>query len=490
MDKTVRLWHVLKQECLCCFQHSDFVTSIVFHPIDDRFFLAGSVDSKFRLWSIPDKCVAFWNEVPDIITAVAFTPDGRIAIAGCLSGLCLFYETEGLKYNTQLQVRSTLGKNAKGSKITGIETSYFPPEDPNGEVKILVTSNDSRVRVYNFRDKSLETKFKGYQNTCSQIHATFSDDGKYIISGSEDRRVYIWNVGPEEGERHKKRPVEYFEAHSEIVTVAILAPTKTRLLLGASHDPIYDLCNPPPVVLVSKSQEEKLDKDTTTPKAYPSLGASSLPEVPEEPLPRATPTRALHSDGNVIVTADYTGRIKIFRQDCAYLKRKNEQWETGSTFSRKLGVCRRDSLTQGNSGWRSSIASDVSIGSGSLRSKASIAGGLVVDDSSQKGSVSPTKSMGPTNLSLGGSPRGSRSRAHSLTSNRGITVNNESGSTKRQSQPGSVAGSIVGEDVMKINGVLMEENGESKGSSGDSAGIVNEGYTDGGEGERRVYFHK
>lgn len=32
MDKTVRLWHVSQKECLCCFQHIDFVTAISFHP--------------------------------------------------------------------------------------------------------------------------------------------------------------------------------------------------------------------------------------------------------------------------------------------------------------------------------------------------------------------------------------------------------------------------------------------------------------------------
>lgn len=211
MDKTVRLWHVTRKECLCCFQHSDFVTAICFHPRDDRFFLAGSLDSKLRLWSIPDKSVAFWNELPDLITAVSFTPDGRMAIAGCLSGLCLFYETEGLRYHTQVHVKSSHGRNAKGSKITGIETTTFPPDDPNGEVKILITSNDSRVRIYNARDKSLEVKFKGYENTCSQIHATFSDDAKYIISGSEDRKVYIWNIAPGDTDKKNKRPVEFFE---------------------------------------------------------------------------------------------------------------------------------------------------------------------------------------------------------------------------------------------------------------------------------------
>jgi WD40 repeat protein len=168
------------------------VTSIAFHPRDDRFFLAGSLDSILRLWSIPDKSVAFWSQLPDLITAVAFTPDGKTAIAGVLSGLCLFYETEGLKYHTQIHVRSSRGKNAKGSKITGIRTAIIPPDDPEGgDTKILITSNDSRVRLYNLRDKSLEMKFRGHENTCSQINASFSDDARYVICGSEDRKTYI-----------------------------------------------------------------------------------------------------------------------------------------------------------------------------------------------------------------------------------------------------------------------------------------------------------
>ncbi|KAG9540193.1 WD40 repeat-like protein, partial [Aureobasidium melanogenum] len=171
MDKNVRLWHVSRDECLCTFKHSDFVTSIAFHPKDDRFFLAGSLDSKLRLWSIPDKTVAYWSQLPDMITAVAFTPDGKHAMAGCFTGLCMFYETEGLKYQTQIHARSRNGKNAKGSKITGIQSFHA-----GGETKFLISSNDSRIRLYNFRDKSMEVKFKGNINDSSQIRAAVSDD--------------------------------------------------------------------------------------------------------------------------------------------------------------------------------------------------------------------------------------------------------------------------------------------------------------------------
>ncbi|RIB04124.1 WD40-repeat-containing domain protein [Gigaspora rosea] len=286
MDKTVRLWHMTRKECLCCFQHTDFVTAIEFHPKDDRFFLSGSLDCRLRLWNIPEKKIASWNELPDsqLITAVGFTLDGKIAVAGSLSGLCLFYETDGLKYNTQIHVKSARGRNSQGKKITGIESM---PGTLPGQDKLLISSNDSRIRLYNMRDKSLEYKYKGLENTCSQIRATFSDDGRYIISGSEDRHVYIFNTDQSRINSHhgggsnwlkkEKCGYESFESHAAIVTVAVFAPTRTKQLISLCGDPIFT---------------HTVNNETSSNQTYP--------------------------DGNIIVCADYTGIIKIFRQDCAY----------------------------------------------------------------------------------------------------------------------------------------------------------------------------
>ena len=33
---------------------------------DDRYFLSGSLDGKLRLWNIPDKRVALWNEIEGV----------------------------------------------------------------------------------------------------------------------------------------------------------------------------------------------------------------------------------------------------------------------------------------------------------------------------------------------------------------------------------------------------------------------------------------
>ncbi|PLB35738.1 WD40 repeat domain-containing protein [Aspergillus candidus] len=337
MDKTVRLWHVTRPECLCCFKHSDFVTSIQFHPRDDRFFLAGSLDSRLRLWSIPDKSVAFMASVPDMITSVAFTPEGQYAIAGCLNGMCNIYQTDGLKMAGQIHVRSARGRNAKGSKITGIDTMRFPRDDPDGDVKLLITSNDSRIRLYNFRDRALEAKYRGNENTCSQIRASFSDDGKHIICGSEDRRTYLWPTGPVEKDADK-RAVEVLDPQSAMVTAAVLAPATTKRILGASEDPIYDVCNPPPVNLNAHAPENVAQ--------HRRSGSNRV--APESPT---YANRSRHPDGNIIVIADYSGKIKVLRQDCAYDKRRFENWDTHSTLSRRI-------LRRSNSA-RRSIASSI-----------------------------------------------------------------------------------------------------------------------------------
>lgn len=232
MDKTVRLWHISRRECLCTFQHIDFVTAIVFHPKDDRYFLSGSLDGKLRLWNIPDKKVTLWNEVGSnnnsLITTANFCHNGKFAVVGTYDGKCIFYSTEHLKYYTQIHVRSTRGKNSRGHKITGIEPLQ-------GEDKILVTSNDSRVRLYDLRDLTLTCKYKGHTNTSSQIRASFSPKGKYVISGSEDHFIYIWKTQHEfykfsSARRDRNDYYEAVKVHNAVVTAAAFAPHPSQFL--------------------------------------------------------------------------------------------------------------------------------------------------------------------------------------------------------------------------------------------------------------------
>lgn len=55
--------------------------------------------------------------------------------------------------------------------------------------QLLVTTNDSRLRLYNTDDFGMNAKYKGFTNDTLQITASFSEDGKQIICGSENGKV-------------------------------------------------------------------------------------------------------------------------------------------------------------------------------------------------------------------------------------------------------------------------------------------------------------
>jgi WD40 repeat protein len=60
-DRNVRLWHVSRDECLQFFRHPDIVTSLDFHPTQDRYFVSGCMDRRLRVWDIiPDAKVKEW----------------------------------------------------------------------------------------------------------------------------------------------------------------------------------------------------------------------------------------------------------------------------------------------------------------------------------------------------------------------------------------------------------------------------------------------
>jgi WD repeat-containing protein 44 len=86
LDRSVRLWHVSRSECLHTFMHVDGVTSVDFHPKQDHLFVSGCFDKKLRIWNIKDCRVKEWANTPDMITAACFNPEGTNAVAGLYKG--------------------------------------------------------------------------------------------------------------------------------------------------------------------------------------------------------------------------------------------------------------------------------------------------------------------------------------------------------------------------------------------------------------------
>nr|TKR90273.1 WD repeat-containing protein 44-like isoform X2 [Populus alba] len=343
MDKTVRLWHLSSNTCLKIFSHSDYVTCIQFNPVDDRYFISGSLDAKVRIWSIPDRQVVDWNDLHEMVTAACYTPDGQGALVGSYKGSCCLYNTCENKLQQKCQINlQNKKKKAHLKKITGFQFA------PGSSSEVIVTSADSRIRVIDGID--LVHKFKGFRNTNSQISASLTANGKYVVSASEDSYVYVWKHEADSRLSRSKavtvtRSYEHF--HCQDASVAIpwpgmgdtweLQDTLSGEQSGLDNhlDEVSIVNHPPtPVEEASIEGSQSLSGCTNSPLNGIISSATNgyffdriSATWPEEKLNLATRTRSPRASvdisnelsegvsayGMVIVTAGLRGEIRTFQ---------------------------------------------------------------------------------------------------------------------------------------------------------------------------------
>ncbi|RVW89049.1 putative WD repeat-containing protein C3H5.08c [Vitis vinifera] len=150
IDKTVRLWRVGCDHCLKIFSHNnyggylplcvflpnmffgywgiDHVTCVQFNPVDDNYFISGSIDGKVRIWAIPGCQVVDWTDIREMVTAVCYRPDGQGGIVGSMTGTCRFYNVSDNHLQLESQMCLHGKKKSLCKRITGFQ---FSPRDPS-----------------------------------------------------------------------------------------------------------------------------------------------------------------------------------------------------------------------------------------------------------------------------------------------------------------------------------------------------------------------
>ncbi|OEL24448.1 putative WD repeat-containing protein C3H5.08c [Dichanthelium oligosanthes] len=211
-DKTVRLWKPGCDGCLAVFRHKDYVTCVQFNPIDERYFISGSLDGKVRIWDVLDRRVTDWADTWNIITALSYQPDGKGFIVGTIAGACRFYNQSG--ENIQLE-KELFVQGKKKSAASGINSLKLCTSDSN---RIIITSADSKIRV---ADGGTIKKFEGPWKSKALSSPSLTSDGRYLISAGKDSNVYIWNYA-NSGDAKSVHSCELFS--SKDVTTAVPWP--------------------------------------------------------------------------------------------------------------------------------------------------------------------------------------------------------------------------------------------------------------------------
>ncbi|XP_076930300.1 WD repeat-containing protein YMR102C-like [Bidens hawaiensis] len=211
VDETVCLWRVGSDQCIKVFPHSNYVTCVQFNPVDDSYFISGSIDGKVRIWSIGSSQVVDWTDIREIITAVTYNPDGKGGIIGSMTGYCRFFSLSDQQFQLEASVSLNSKKKWACKRIIGFQ---FCPQDAS---KVMVTCADSRVRI--LHGVNVIGKYKGQRNCGNQLSASFTSDGKHIVSACEDSNIYVWNCNNKIQDQEKT--VRSFECFSSDASVAL-----------------------------------------------------------------------------------------------------------------------------------------------------------------------------------------------------------------------------------------------------------------------------
>ncbi|KAK9071670.1 hypothetical protein SSX86_008099 [Deinandra increscens subsp. villosa] len=314
VDETVCLWRVGSDQCVKVFPHSNYVTCVQFNPVDDGYFISGSIDGKVRIWSIGSSQVVDWSDIREIVTAVTYNPDGKGGIIGSMTGCCRFFSLSDHQFQLEDSVCLNSKKKWPCKRIIGFQ---FCPQDAS---KVMVTCADSRVRI--LHGVNVIGKYKGQRNGGNQLCASFTSDGKHIVSACEDSNIYVWNCNDsKEPSLYQQKTVRSFECFASDSSVVL---------------PWYGL-------KASPGNGWRLqDGLPNSSPSYFSLGQEffleSIPKGsatwPEEKLPTSSPPRDLSSPlcksrykffksscqssagshlwGLVVVTAGWDGHIRSF----------------------------------------------------------------------------------------------------------------------------------------------------------------------------------
>ncbi|CAM0140230.1 unnamed protein product [Umbelopsis sp. WA50703] len=106
-----------------------------------------------------------------------------------------------------------------GAAITSVRMS----KDRNC---ILVSTTDNTLRLMDKSNGSLLNEFKGHQHTEYKLHSAFSNDDACVLSGSEDSKIYIWDLL--EGTQ-----LATLEAHKGSVTSIDYHPSEPSMISGS-----------------------------------------------------------------------------------------------------------------------------------------------------------------------------------------------------------------------------------------------------------------
>ncbi|KAK9469707.1 WD40-repeat-containing domain protein [Lipomyces arxii] len=177
-DRTVFLWDVSTGSTISRFSgHMSRVNTVDFNS-NASIVASGSNDAKVRLWdtkSSSSKPIQMLEEAKDSVSSLQIS--GSQIITGSVDGNVRTYDLRMGK----------LTEDLIGHPVTSVKNSI-------DEACILVSTLDSTIRLMDKSNGTMLQSFKGHINKEYRVRSCFGDNDVYVVSGSEDGKIYAWDI--------------------------------------------------------------------------------------------------------------------------------------------------------------------------------------------------------------------------------------------------------------------------------------------------------
>ncbi|KAI7908151.1 WD40-repeat-containing domain protein [Cokeromyces recurvatus] len=178
VDRSILLWDVSSGEILRRYTaHWERVNSVDFND-DSTVLVSGSFDATIRLWDLRSSNFQPIQVIEDCKDSVmSVEVKGVEIVASCADGKLRTYDLR----------KGELKEDYIGPAITSARLS----KDKNC---ILVNSLDNKMRLMDKSNGRLLNEFKGHKHCEYKIESVLSNTDAYAITGSEDGKIYIYDV--------------------------------------------------------------------------------------------------------------------------------------------------------------------------------------------------------------------------------------------------------------------------------------------------------
>ncbi|KAK7058803.1 WD domain protein [Paramarasmius palmivorus] len=204
-DKSIKIWNMeLGVESKALLGHTSFVFCVNYNK-RSNLLVSGGFDETVRVWDVArGKVLKVLPAHSDPVTAVGFNHDGTLIVSCAMDGLIRIWDSDS------------------GQCLKTLVDDDNPIWFVHFNMSLPIVSSTSLAHMFVF----LQTRDLSWYRPRIQLfdsgiinNRDANTKNKYIVSGSEDNKAYIWDL-------QTRKVIQVLEGHRDVVLAVATHPTQ------------------------------------------------------------------------------------------------------------------------------------------------------------------------------------------------------------------------------------------------------------------------